>query len=76
MKRILILLVLFFVVRHFAAPTTHLSRFLAEGTAVEPTTAETSHAEHGAESIEKEEEGGFELHYSFGTKGFYVCIVI
>lgn len=77
MRKILLLLVLFFAAKHFAAPSTY-SRFLAEEGTVEPTSGETTHTsgEEVVHEAEHEEEGGIELHYSFGTKGFYICVMI
>lgn len=80
MRRILFVLILFLTAKQFVAPAS-LSRFLSEDTSV---TATTNHTETPAENPsheettdhESEDEEGFELHYSFGTKGFYVCVAI
>lgn len=68
MRKILLLIVVFFIAKHIAAPTG-LAGFLTE----EPATGTSTHTET---ETTHEEESGLELHYSFGTKGFYVCVAI
>jgi metal transporter CNNM len=67
MRKILLIIVCFFAMKNIAMPSS-LPGFLAEE-AVEPTLNE----EGVHEPIEEE---GYELHYAYGTKGFWVCLSI
>lgn len=79
MRRILFVLILFLAAKQFVAPAS-LSRFLSEDTSVTTTNhTDTSTADplHGdTASHGSGHEGGIELSYAVGTKGFYICIII
>jgi CBS domain containing-hemolysin-like protein len=64
-------MVVFFAFKQFTA-NTQVGSFLSESTHFEEVAGET------APPTETEgghhEEGGIELHYSFGTKGFWICV--
>ena len=69
MKKILLIFVVVFLLRHYANPT-EIRRFLAETNPI--GTEEGTPAPH-KETIEEEPaEEGIELHYEVGSKGFYI----
>jgi hypothetical protein len=68
MRKILLIIVCFLAIKNIAMPSS-LPGFLAEEVVAEPTTNE-------GEVHEPMGEEGSELHYAYGTKGFWVCLSI
>jgi hypothetical protein len=68
MRKILLIIVCFFAMKNIAMPSS-LPGFLVDEAAAEPTPNE----EGVHEPVEEE---GYELHYAYGTKGFWVCLSI
>ena len=72
MRKILFIMVVFFALKQFTA-TAEIGSFLRESTNFEEASGEAVHpAETGG--AQHEEGEGIELHYSFGTKGFWICV--